>query len=63
MRLRILRLGWAPLAFEPSQHFRTVVFVLDSAGKSGMFVANVLTLRTIAIVRGEGDVSLHQEHF
>src|ERR1041385_1500285 len=26
-----------PRAFEPSHHFRTVVFILDSAGKSEMF--------------------------
>src|SRR5437763_3603690 len=40
-------------AFEPSQHFRTVVFILDSAGKSEMFDPELMpfltSLRTSAL--------------
>src|SRR5437763_6665518 len=40
-------------AFEPSQHFRTVVFILDSAGKSEMFDAELMpfvnSLRTSSL--------------
>jgi hypothetical protein len=59
-------------AFEPSHRFRSVIFILDSAGKSEMLdpelmpffgvVANVVSLWTIAVVRGEGDVSPRQKH-
>jgi len=40
-------------AFEPSQHFRTVVFILDSAGKSEMFDSELMpflaSLRTSSL--------------
>jgi hypothetical protein len=58
-------------AFEPSQRFRAVVFILDSAGRSEMFdpglmppefVANVIALGAIASMRGQGDVSMYQKH-